>query len=532
MISQIFQCLVALTLCITPSIGVTQDAMTPSRLAEEIQTVIDQAELGRFWGAAVVRVGDQTIISRGYGFESQDLHPITPQASLFDVGSISKSITAATILKLIEQEKLTLSTTLDELFGDAAGNLSSVTIEQLLRHQSGLAHAQGMFSDRAAFESPDSLIAAAGQIKLGPKEFAYSNPGYHVLAAIIEHLGVGSFEETTHKLTFKPAKISTVGFVGEGAVTNARPTARIMQDRYGTTSQGSIFDYPWNWAQRGATGVVMTAQATADWFEAIEKGDWLTDTSREAMLTPNANGYGLGLYIDTNDDGLVSRIWHGGETGGYKSHAARYPLAFDGQGATVVLLTQSTIDLRSITNKLHKLIAPSVSKPVFAGVYLSSLPEPEDQSVYTIDQGLNWKGMTQYIGSNGSEQITDNRPTLILEDRTSRMWRLILRMDDAIAQSLIEELTFISTMIANDPQGGASPWSKGTTLIINMQDLPRTEHNSFMIDDGAILSVRTSADHHAVLVVSTPNNDHELAQIKMGGSEVRQLQSQLRAALR
>ena len=529
---QFFKCVFILAILTNASLGSHEDKASQAQLASEIEAIIDRAQLGRFWGAVEVRVGDQTILSRGYGFENHNLTQIDPQTSLFDVGSISKSITAAAVLQLIEDEKLSLSTTISEVFTENAGNLSEITIEQLLRHQSGLGHAQGMFLNRESLHSADSLIAAAGKIKLGPKEFAYSNPGYHVLAAVIERVADDSFENTTRSLVFNNAKLTGIGFVGDGQVKDARPTARISSNRYGQITQGSLFQYPWNWGQRGATGVVMTAHAAADWFEAIESGNWLSDESRKTMLTPNSAGYGLGLYVDTNEDGFITRYWHGGSTGGYICHAARYPLAYDGQGVTVILMTQSSISLQPITKQIHRLIQPPVSKPTFAGIYLNNLDKYEKDGIYTIDQGLKWTGKTQYIGSNGTKQIIDERPTLILQHQESKMWTLIIRMDEAIAQSLIEDLSLISTEIANDPEGSLTPWSKGVTLIADVQGLARNEYNSYLLDDGALISVRASADHHEILVITTPDSKHEIARIRMGGAEVRQLQAQLKSAMR
>ncbi|MGV6814398.1 MAG: serine hydrolase domain-containing protein [Phycisphaerales bacterium] len=507
-------------------------AHTQDVLAEKIEEVIDQAELGRFWGVVEVRVGDTPIVSRGYGFENHSLTKIDPQASLFDVGSISKSITAAAILRLIDEHKLSLSTTISDVFQEHAGNLSDVTIEQLLRHESGLGHAQGLFSNRESFYSIDSFIEAAGQVKLGPKEFAYSNPGYHVLAAVIQRIGGDTFEHTTRNLVFNTAQRSGIGFVGDGQVKDARPTARISSNRYGHSTQGSLFEYPWNWGQRGATGVVMTAHAAADWFEAIESGDWLTEKSRKAMLTPNSSGYGLGLYVDTNEDGAVTRFWHGGSTGGYVCHAARYPLAFDGQGATVILMTQSSINLQPITRKIHKLIQPPKTMPAFAGVYLNKLDEFGDDGIYTINQGLSWKGQPQYIGSDDNGRFVDDRPTLILENRALGMWTLILRMDQDRTEQLIEELSQAINQIAKDPAGGSTPWSRGTTLVINVQDLALTRHNSYLIDEGAQISVQATSDHFVELIITTPDAKHELARVLMGGAEVRQLQAQLKSAMR
>ncbi len=555
MSTQILKYLITLALSATLALG-TDDPQSrplqPDQLAQEIETIIDQAQLGRFWGSALVRVGDQTVFARGFGYETSELTPIDPTFSLFDVGSISKSVTAATILRLIEQDKLSLSTTVAEIFPLEAGNLSSITIEQLLRHQSGLGAGIGMFAPQpttttrpaSPIDTPEALVAAAGRVGLGTEHFTYSNPGYFVLAAIIERVSEQPFEEAVRQLVFEPAGLTRIGFVGDGQIDNARPTVRISQSRYGPIEEGSLFGYPWNWGQRGATGVVTTAQTAADWFEAIETGGWLSADSREAMLDPISIGYGLGLYVDANEDGTISRFWHSGSTGGYQCHAVRYPLTFDGQGATVVLMTQSSIHLDEINRKIRSLIAPQAPRPIVGGLYLNNLDEFKEGSVYTVDHGLRWKGNTQYIGSDGVGRIVDQRPTLILEHQSKRMWTLILRIDEVRVRSLIEELERTSTQIAKDPEGGATPWSKGTTLVADAQSLTLTEHQSHLLGDGTILSVQATADHHVALVISAPgskpgdepntepNTKKEIARVLMGGAEVRQLKAQLTASIR
>ncbi len=419
------------------------------QVEREIEGVIGRAELGRFRGSVVIRVGGESVFARGYGLENSELRPIDPGVNLFDIGSVAKSVTAATVLRLIEEDKLSLSSTVGEVFGDAAGNLTDVTIEELLRHRSGLGSGGGALSQPGALDSADGLIGALGQVPLGRKQFAYSNAGYFVLAAVIEKVSTGSFESITRELVFEPADLVGVGFVGDGQVPGARPTARVSRATRGRPSISPMFDYPWNWGQRGATGVVMTAETAADWLEAIEAGDWLTQASRETMLAPSSDGYGLGLYLDVDEAGRVTRFWHGGSTGGFVCHVSRYPLALDGQGATVVLMAESSIDLNGIAGTIEQLIAPTPPKPTFAGVYLSAYTDTDDNGVYSISGDLRWRGMPQYVGSDGARRIIDARPTIILEDRASRMWTLILRLDEDKAGRLLEQLDSVNRQIAS-----------------------------------------------------------------------------------
>ncbi|MFG0245630.1 MAG: serine hydrolase domain-containing protein [Phycisphaerales bacterium JB052] len=508
-----------------PVLGADSDT-----IARQVDEIIARAELGRFRGAVVVRIGNESVVSRGYGFEDDELRPIDPQHSLFDVGSVAKSFTAATILRLVDQGKLRLDTTMGEIFAEQAGGLESITVEDLLRHRSGLGSGGRAMSRAGRLDSPDALINTLAKAQLGEKEFAYSNVGYFLLAAVIEKVGDASFEDVTRELVFKPAGLTRIGFVGDGSIPDARSTARVSKSAQGRPLITSIFEYPWNWGQRGATGVLMTPDTAAEWLEAIDAGDWLSDESHKAMLSSDQSTYGLGLHVDRDKDGVITRFGHGGSTGGFVCDIARYPLAFDGQGATVVLMAERGINLYPIESQVRRLLWTPPPTPSFAGVYLSAYEPFKNDGIYTISDALSWKGMPQYNGSDGNKRITDDRPTLILEDRARHMWSLMIRMDADKVTDLNDSLEHAVTQIAQDPIGAKTPWTRGITLQIDVRGLELTEYDSYIIDDGAMVRVEASPDHHVVLVISTPDAQHDLARVRMGGAETRALQHQIRLA--
>ncbi|HCT45191.1 MAG TPA: hypothetical protein DF699_08270, partial [Phycisphaerales bacterium] len=477
--------MVLLLLSITPpALGSDSD-----ELGRKVDEIIARAELGRFRGAVVIRIGNESVVSRGYGFEDDELRPIDPQHSLFDVGSVAKSFTAATILRLVDQGKLQLDTTMGQIFAEQAGELESITVEDLLRHSSGLGSAGRAMSRAGPLDSPDALINTLADAQIGEKKFAYSNVGYFLFAAVIEKVGDDSFENVTRELVFKPAGLTRIGFVGDGSIQDARSTARVSKSAQGRPLITSVFEYPWNWGQRGATGVLTTPETAADWLEAIDAGDWLSNESHEAMLSADQSNYALGLYVERNKDGGITRFGHGGSTGGFVCDIARYPLAFDGQGATVVLMAESGINLFPVQTQVRRLIWTPPPTPSFAGVYLSAYEPFNNDGLYTISDALSWKGMPQYNGSDGTKRITDDRPTLILEDRARHMWSLMIRMDADKVTELIESLEHAVTQIAQDPIGAKTPWTRGITLQIDARGLELTEYDSYIIDDGAMVRV-------------------------------------------
>ena len=93
-------------------------------------------ENDRFMGSVVVMNGNEVVFKEAYGIISDDQQPATPK-SIYRIGSITKSYTATMILQLVDRGELTLDTTLDTYFPEMP-NAGQITIEQMLRHQSGL----------------------------------------------------------------------------------------------------------------------------------------------------------------------------------------------------------------------------------------------------------------------------------------------------------------------------------------------------------------------------------------------------------
>ncbi|MEO0513105.1 MAG: serine hydrolase [Planctomycetota bacterium] len=499
--------------------------------------IVDESELGRFWGAVLVRIGDDDVLARGYGFDDELLRPIDLERSLFDVGSIAKSFTAACVLAMVDRGELTTATTLGEVFGDDAGNLRGVTVEELMGHRSGLGEAAGYALGGPAIESPDDLVARLATSGVGSKRFQYSNAGYFLLAAIIEKVAGEPFEAAVRSRVFAPAGLDGVGFVGDGAVPGARPTVRMKPPPPSRTwkgsSRGTLFGYPWNWGQRGATGVVITARSLADWVEGLtEPGRVLSAESLDAMMSPGAGGYGLGWYVDRDARGVVTRFAHGGSTGGYRSEVARYPEAFDGLGATVVVLTGYDGDARGIAAAIRRELVPQPSKPMHAGVFLSRHADFEQDGTYTIGEGLEWRVLARYVGSGpNGERILDERPTIILDDSSRGIWAAMIRLDRDDASELVQSLEQLVDQTSDEPGCGATAWSKGLTLVSSPGERLHPDAKSWLLESGVSIELSTDDCHDVLSIVEKATGD-VVGRIRMGGAENRQLQWAIREALK
>ena len=171
---------------------------------------------------------DSLLYSKGYGWADKEKDLPMGPGNILRVASVSKLITAAGIMKLCEQGRLSLGDKVfgatgilnDEVFTQAIKdkNYFKITVEDLLRHEAGLSARRGdpLFTTRDLMhiyhlkEAPDSrkLVEIAVQRRLAyvpSTSHEYSNLGYLLLSMIIEKAGGKPYEEWMQENVLKPS---------------------------------------------------------------------------------------------------------------------------------------------------------------------------------------------------------------------------------------------------------------------------------------------------------------------------------------
>lgn len=197
--------------------------------AADLDRAVLRAELGRFWGAVLVQRKGEVLLAKGYGYANEQLEPIAPD-SLFDVGSVSKMFTAAAILRLEQEGKLSLSDPLSTFFPEAPPSAKDITLLHLLSHTSGKSDREGAiqplnFQDRD--RAVELFLRSRSAHKPGDA-FEYCNGGYVVLAAVIEVVSGQPFEQAMRRLVLSPAKMDRSGYLDGEGLNPARQTTRLI----------------------------------------------------------------------------------------------------------------------------------------------------------------------------------------------------------------------------------------------------------------------------------------------------------------
>ncbi|HEY5677316.1 MAG TPA: serine hydrolase domain-containing protein [Myxococcales bacterium] len=175
-----------------------------------------------------------------------------PAGTAFWVASISKSFTAALILRLQDMGKLSLS---DVIPG------SDITLDELLTHTSGLPRATYLAEGIADPEEAARRILAQPR---GPKgKFAYTNDGYALLAIAAQKAGGAPFFELLQREVLDRAGLRQTGFWPR-CFRGAR-VAPLSRPPRGARARE-------NWGFKGSDGICSTAEDLAAFMRAAAAG--------------------------------------------------------------------------------------------------------------------------------------------------------------------------------------------------------------------------------------------------------------------
>jgi CubicO group peptidase (beta-lactamase class C family) len=285
-------------------------------------------------GCAVAVARDGRVVHQnGYGMANLETGtPITP-ASVFHLASLSKQFTAAAILLLARDGRLSLDDDVRKHLPEIPDYGHRITIRHLLTHTSGLrdqwdllAMARGRFEENRITES-DVLEIVARQRALNyvpGTEFLYSNTGYTLAGTIVRRVSGRSLRDFAEERIFRPLGMTQTQFQddytrvipGRAAGYARRPTGRWHvslpnYDTYGATSLFSDVGDLLRWQANLARPTV---------------GD--SSLVREMMALPtlangDTSGYGLGLVTERYRG--TPMVGHGGADAGYRTWLGRFP---------------------------------------------------------------------------------------------------------------------------------------------------------------------------------------------------------------
>jgi CubicO group peptidase (beta-lactamase class C family) len=333
----------------------------------------------RFNGTVLVARGGNVVFAKGYGFRNADQKIPNDTSTIFQIGSVTKQFTAAIIMQLQEENKLSVKDKLDKYFkGFPNGN--EITIEHLLTHTSGL---HNYTSDSALMSRDVSVpISESEMLDLFKKyeaDFApgtkwnYSNTAYSLLGYIIKKVEKKPYETVVRERIFRPLGMNSTGF-DFIHLSNAKKANGYFLLAGATVQPAPVVD---STIAFSAGAIYTTVNDLLKWERAVSAKRLLKPESWNAVFTPVKNKYGYGWVIDSLHGTRLTA--HSGGIHGFASYLLRFP---EQQLAIILMDNASSRDLSQIARSLAAIV---MEKPY-------KVPEAKKTAQVSVDV------MKQYVG--------------------------------------------------------------------------------------------------------------------------------------
>jgi len=328
-------------------------------------------------GCAVgVATAGNPVLAKGYGMADLEHDVAIAPDTIFEAGSVSKQFTAASLLLLAREGKLSIDDPVRKYIPELPEYDKPLLIRHMLNHTSGLRD-WGSVASIAGWPRTTRVHTHAHVLEIVSRQkalnfapgtrWSYSNTGFNLSAIIVERVSGKSFQEFTRARLFQPLGMAHTSWRDD--------YTQILKGRaIAYTSRDGAFhtDMPFENVY-GNGGLITTVGDLLKWnehFDAAPEGDPLSTAEQQRAGRFNdgrTHGYALGLFVGKYKG--LREVYHSGSTAGYNAFLTRFP---DERVSVAVLCNATTAQA---TQYAHAV----------ADVYLGSRITPSDPvATYTM----------------------------------------------------------------------------------------------------------------------------------------------------
>lgn len=310
------------------SLSLTATPVAPACSPQDAANAVDDlmqafaADAGA--GAVVLAHDDSLLLSEGYGLANRATSTLFTADTIAQIGSLTKQFTATAILLLDHRGALSLGDTVGALVPDASGPVRSVTVRQLLTHAGGLPEYCG--EDFTPQSEEGLLDCLSGDLLFEPGgDTAYSNPGYSLLALIVERVSGQSLEDFLQSEILQPNGLTDTGFfLGSGDAESLAHGYLDGEDRGVISERLEAMDGQW-WNLKGNGGMQASSMDMYRWYRALNGDGALPPDVVDRLRQPvrpfeDGVAEGYGWYFRDDGTGEVRQMSHSGSDGVFFSY--------------------------------------------------------------------------------------------------------------------------------------------------------------------------------------------------------------------
>jgi CubicO group peptidase (beta-lactamase class C family) len=284
-------------------------------------------------GCAVgVEVAGTVVLEKAYGMADLEHDVRNTPATIFEAGSVSKQFTAAAVLLLARDGKVSLDDPVRKYIPELPDYGAPLLVRHMLNHMSGLRD-WGSIESIAGWPRTSRVYTHAHVLDIVSRQkalnftpgtqYSYSNTGYNLAAVIVARVSGQSFADFTRDRLFLPLGMTHTSWRDD--------FTRVVKDRaiaYRPVPGGYAQQMPFE-NVHGNGGLLTTVGDLLRWnsnFEHPKVGDadFVRRQEEPGKFNDGRPGsYALGLMV--GDYKGVREIGHSGATAAYRAHLARYP---------------------------------------------------------------------------------------------------------------------------------------------------------------------------------------------------------------
>ena len=342
---------------------------TRETIKEQFEKTLDNHT---FRGAVYVVYKGEEVYSGGTGKANKKENTDNGADVVYHIASITKQFTAAAILQLCEQGKMSLDDTLGKYYSEYEIG-ADITIHNLLSMQSGIpdfarnydedgyemtevyqAVIDGVSEQNSIEENRAAMrewILSQDLLFEQGERFSYCNSNYFLLGEIIEKVSGESYFDYLQTKFFDPLGMETAGFMEN----YDNPKATVAKGYYGSSNADEIFNAQ---GVAFACGDMMASPKDMyQWSIALHGGKVLGEEMYQKMIAPHAEGdenyssYGYGLMIAP--DGLLKTYFHSGSIPCFLSCVLYAP---DADLYVAVMSNYADASMMTVTEEFVKII--------------------------------------------------------------------------------------------------------------------------------------------------------------------------------
>ena len=427
-----------------------------------------------FSGSVLVADASGVLLSKGYGMADVSRGVRNTAGTFFDMGSMVKQFTAAAILLLETEGRLSTTDRLSKFYPSVPADKADITIHQLLTHTSGLLSDVARDYDQVGRDSAIALMWKAPLLSRPGEQFNYSNTGFALLGAIIERVSGLPYERFMQERIFAPAGMRETGYnlpIGDSSriartytppVDHGTPAERLRD------SKG-----PW-WGLMANGGMLTTVWDIHKWEQALERGRPISHAIQAKQFAEHFRrsptlAHGYDWWIEPAEDGGIQYNRGGDAPGlGLNAEYRRYPK----DGSVFVLLANNRhhgwSSRRYIVPNLRRLYLgsaaidvpavsparPDVLRPI-VGHYVV------DSTAFLRVESDGGRLVVSAIGQRAADIVIFNRDSTSLRNRRAANDRMV---------AVVRALATGDSAAAATSLGSAG---RGTRLIAAWRDAER-----------------------------------------------------------